>query len=267
MKRIKLWSITALYAFLLILAPGTSLAAEKTYTNSISMEFVLIPAGSFMWEEEVKESSNVFGEVERTKIPARKVTISKSFYLGKYEVTQEQWYTVMGNNPAKFLGRKNPVENVSWYDAQEFVRRLNAKEGHNRYRLPTEAEWEYAARAGTTGAYSFGDDEGSLGRYAWYEGNSGKKTHPVGQKQPNAWGLYDMHGNVEEWVQDWYGNYSSSSVTDPKGPSSGSDRVVRGGGWYNSAQLCRAAFRYGDSPDNRGSLGGSRGFRLALSPE
>jgi formylglycine-generating enzyme required for sulfatase activity len=131
---------------------GDSFAAEKNYTNSISMEFVLIPAGSFMWEEEVKESSNVFGEVVRTKTPARKETISKSFYLGKYEVTQEQWYAVMGNNHGNFRGRKNPAEQDSWYDAQEFIRRLNAKEVHKRYRLPTEAEWVYAARAGTAGA-------------------------------------------------------------------------------------------------------------------
>jgi formylglycine-generating enzyme required for sulfatase activity len=185
-------------------------------------------------------------------------------------VTQEQWTAVMGkgNNPSKFKGLSNPVEMVSWNDVQAFIQWLNAKEGHNRYRLPTEAEWEYAARAGTTGAYSFGDDEDSLGRYAWYWDNSGEKTHPVGQKQPNAWGLYDMHGNVWEWVQDWYGDYSSSSVTDPKGPSSGSfygpSRVFRGGGWGSSARFCRAACRLNNSPKLRDD---GLGFRLALSPE
>jgi formylglycine-generating enzyme required for sulfatase activity len=143
-----------------------------------------------------------------------------------------------------------------------FIQRLNAKEGHNRYRLPTEAEWEYAARAGTTGAYSFGDDADTLGRYAWYRDNSGGKTHPVGQKEPNAWGLYDMHGNVWEWVQDWYGRYSSSSVTDPVGPSSGSPRVYRGGGWGFVAEYCRSACRLYDAPDfSRNGLG----FRLTLS--
>ncbi|MDR1043800.1 MAG: formylglycine-generating enzyme family protein [Candidatus Adiutrix sp.] len=259
MERIKLWSLAALYACLLILAPGASLAAEKTYTNSLGMDFTLVPAGSFtMGADKDLENANY------NETPQHRVSISQPFYLGAYEVTQAQWTAVMGNNPSKFKGRSNPVEMVSWNDAQAFIQRLNAKEGHNRYRLPTEAEWEYAARAGTTSAYSFGDDEDSLGRYAWYWDNSDEKTHPVGQKQPNAWGLYDMHGNVDEWVQDWYGNYSSSSVTDPKGPSSGSDRVFRGGSWFCSAQGCRAALRFNFSPDYRVDF---IGFRLALSPE
>jgi formylglycine-generating enzyme required for sulfatase activity len=259
MKRIKLWSITALYAFLLILAPGASLAAEKTYTTSLGMDFTLVPAGSF-----TMGADKNFENADDDETPQHRVSISKPFYLGTYEVTQAQWTAVMGNNPSKFKGRSNPVEQVSWDDIRIFIQRLNQKEGHARYRLPTEAEWEYAARAGTTGAYSFGDDEDSLGRYAWYEGNSGEKTHPVGQKQPNAWGLYDMHGNVYEWVQDWYGNYSSSSVTDPKGPSSGSLRVYRGGGWRSPARYCRAALRGSNSPGRR-DVG--LGFRLALSPE
>ena len=154
---------------------------------------------------------------------------------------------------------------MSWNDAKEFVRRLNQKEGHNRYRLPTEAEWEYAARAGSTTAYSFGDDAGELGAYAWYDGNSGNKTHPVGQKRANPWGLHDMHGNVWEWVQDWYGKdyYRSSSDTDPRGPSSGESRVLRGGSWNFDAGLCRSAFRDSFRPDGRHE---SNGFRLALSP-
>jgi formylglycine-generating enzyme required for sulfatase activity len=143
---------------------------------------------------------------------------------------------------------------------------LNAREGHKRYRLPTEAEWEYAARAGSTSAYSFGDDAESLGRYAWYHGNSGSKMHPVGQKEPNAWVLYDMHGNVWEWVQDWYGEryYSNSPGSDPEGPPFGSHRVVRSGSWYFYAQICRSACRYNYSPVARH---GHFGFRLALSPE
>ena len=147
-------------------------------------------------------------------------------------MTQGQWQAVMGSNPSQFTGDPNrPVENVSWDDVQEFIRRLNAREGGATYRLPTEAEWEYAARAGTTTRWSFGDDASQLGRYAWHDGNAGGQTHPVGQLQPNPWGLYDMHGNVWEWVQDWYGKYASGTAVDPAGPSSGSYHVFRGGGW------------------------------------
>ncbi|MDR2301742.1 MAG: formylglycine-generating enzyme family protein [Deltaproteobacteria bacterium] len=215
-------------------------AAEKTYTNSIGMEFILITSGSF-----TMGADKNFEDAGDDETPQHRVTISKPFYLGKYEVTQAQWTAVMGNNPSNFKGRSNPVEQVSWHDAQEFIKRLNAKEGHNRYRLPTEAKWEYAARAGSTGAYSFGDDADDLGRYAWYEGNSGQKPHPVGQKEPNAWGLYDMPGNVWKWVRDWYGEryYSNSPGSDPTGPSSGSGRVTRGGAWNYTAWACRCASR------------------------
>jgi formylglycine-generating enzyme required for sulfatase activity len=243
-------------------ATGNAHAAEKTYTNSIGMEFVLIPAGSFSMGAD--KNFDPAGDDDET--PQHRVTISKPFYLGKYEVTQGQWTAVMGSNPSEFKGRSNPVEQVSWDDVQVFIQRLNRQEGHNRYRLPTEAEWEYAARAGTSSAYSFGDGADSLGRYAWYGNNSGVETHPVGQKQPNAWGLYDMHGNVWEWVQDWYGEryYSNASGTDPKGPSSGSIRVLRGGSWFDDAEYCRSAFRGSFTPDDRGN---DIGFRLALSPE
>ena len=158
------------------------------------------------------------------------------------------------------------MEQVSWDDAQDFIRRLNAKEGHNRYRLPTEAEWEYAARAGTSSAYSFGDDENELSRYACYTGNSLEATCPVGQRDPNTWGLYAVHGNVYEWVQDWYRQdyYANSPGTDPKGPSGGSLRVIRGGSWGNYAEYCRSASRDSTMPVNRS---GYVGFRLALSLE
>jgi formylglycine-generating enzyme required for sulfatase activity len=170
-------------------------------------------------------------------------------------------------DPSRHKGRHNPVEQVSWNDVQEFIRRLNEREGHARCRLPTEAEWEYACRAGTTGAYSFGDDADSLGRYAWYDGNFEGKTHPVGRKDANAWGFYDMHGNVWEWVQDWYGEryYPNSPGVDPRGPSSGSRRVLRGGSWVNSVWSCRAACRNVCTPDNRNDF--IVGFRLALSLE
>ena len=165
------------------------------------------------------------------------MTITKPFYLGKYEVTQEQWEAVMGSNPSNFKGPKNPVEQVSWDDCQEFLDKLNAKAGGQggKFVLPTEAQWEYACRAGSTGKFCFGDDEKQLGEYAWYDENSDSKTHPVGEKKPNAWGLYDMHGNVWEWCQDWYGAYGAEAVDDPSGPTTGSGRVFRGGGWNNAA--------------------------------
>ncbi|MDR2826266.1 MAG: formylglycine-generating enzyme family protein [Deltaproteobacteria bacterium] len=240
----------------------TAQAAEKTHTNSIGIEFVLIPSGSFTMGAD-KNFEAAYDE----ETPQHRVNISKAFYFGKYEVTQQQWTVVMGSNPSKFKGRSNPVEQVSWEDIQVFINRLNQKEGHKRYRLPTEAEWEYAARAGSSSTYSFGDDAGQLGRYAWYgESYDSGSTHPVGQKQPNPWGLYDMYGNVWEWVQDWYGEryYSNSASTDPKGPTSGSGRVKRGGSWRNDAKYCRSAFRNYYSPVSRFS---NDGFRLALSPE
>jgi formylglycine-generating enzyme required for sulfatase activity len=233
------------------------------------MEFVLIPAGSFTMGEDNNFSKFVFSLFGDAKdnTPRHRVTISKPFYLGKYEVTQAQWTVVMGDNPSAYKGRNNPVEKVCWDDVQIFIGHLNQLEEHSRYRLPTEAEWEYAARAGTTDAYSFGNDEDSLGRYAWYDGNSrAESPQSVGMKEPNAWGLYDMHGNVCEWVQDWYEEryYSHSPDSDPQGPRSGSARVVRGGDWGSSAMACRSAWRIYASPDNRDNIG--VGFRLALSP-
>ena len=233
-----------------------------TYTNGIGMEFVLIPAGSF--EMGCPSDSEACSDDEK---PRHRVTISQPFYLGKFEVTQPQWESVMTDtpNPSSFKGRDRPVENVSWEDVQKFIEKLNAKEGHNRYRLPTEAEWEYAARAGSTTAYSFGDDAGRLGHYAWYLSNAGTETYPVGQKQPNAWGLHDMHGNVWEWVQDWYdaNYYSAGAALDPLGPGAGEYRVLRGGSLYYDARECRSAYRGRNGPDVRSSNGG---FRLALSP-
>ena len=170
----------------------------------------------------------------------------------------------MGNNPSRFQGDPNcPVEQVSWQDAQDFIQKLNAREGGTPYRLPTEAEWEYAARAGTTTAYCFGDDVSQLRAYAWYRDNSDGRTHPVGQLQPNAWGLYDMHGNVWEWVQDWYGAYAAETAVDPQGPAAGSDRVVRGGSWGSYAAYCRSAYRYRADPANRGGYLGVRLLRTA----
>ncbi|MDR1311554.1 MAG: formylglycine-generating enzyme family protein [Burkholderiaceae bacterium] len=234
---------------------------DKTVTNSLDMEFVLIPAGEFMMG-----SADDDPDADKDEKPAHRVTISQPFYLGRYEVTQAQWEAVTGKNPSKFKGRSNPVGNVSWNDVQEFIERLNRKEGTKKYCLPTEAEWEYAARAGTTTQYSFGNDKGNLGQHAWYKDNSGHKTHPVGQKQPNPWGLYDMHGNVWEWVQDWYDEiyYAKSSASDPRGPSEGSNRVLRGSSWDYDARSLRSAFRSYYSPEDRNEC---YGFRLAFSPD
>ena len=171
----------------------------------------------------------------------------------------------MGANPSGFKGAKLPVERVSWDDCQEFIKRLNGKAemGNWKARLPTEAQWEYACRAGTTTEYSFGDSEAALGDYAWFGGNSESKTHEVGQKKPNAWGLYDMHGNVWEWCADWYGAYAADDAVDPTGPSSGSSRVLRGGSWYCSATYCRSACRRSRVPSGRRYY---VGLRLVVVP-
>ncbi|MFM7291384.1 MAG: formylglycine-generating enzyme family protein, partial [Planctomycetia bacterium] len=179
-----------------------------------------------------------------------------------------EWRRVMGNVPGNRKHDDLPVEQVSWDDAVEFCRKLSALPEERQmgrvYRLPTEAEWEYACRAGTTTQHMFGNEESGLGEYAWFGNNAGGQTHAVGQKKPNAWGLYDVHGNVWEWVNDWYGNYGSGAVADPQGPSSGaSDRVIRGGCWDNSAGLCRSALRLRLDPSRRDY---DLGFRLALSP-
>ena len=233
-------------------------ASENTYTNSIGMEFILVPSGSFMMgaDKKLEDASN-------DETPRHRVIISKAFYLGKFQVTQSQWVTVMGDNPSEFKGSSNPVENVSWDNVRSFVHKLNQMEGTDKYRLPTEAEWEYAARADTESTYFFGYEDRDLGRYAWYAGNSGEKTHPVGQKGANAWGLHDIHGNVWEWVQDWYDGdyYSQGRATDPQGPSSGKYRVMRGGCWYHNAGACRVAYRHYDWPDFRYY---NYGFRVLL---
>jgi formylglycine-generating enzyme required for sulfatase activity len=236
--------------------------ASKTLRNRIGMEFILIPAGEFQMGSNDKDASDDEEPAHGDEKPVHTVRITQPFYLGKYEVTQDQWQAVMGNNPSYFKGKANrPVDSVSWEDVQEFIRRLNSQEGGATYRLPTEAEWEYAARAGTTTRWSFGDDASHLGRYAWYNENADGETHPVGQLQPNPWGLYDMHGNVWEWVQDWYGEYASGTAVDPMGPSSGPNRVNRGGSFYYPARDCRSA--------GRGSFAhGTRyayfGFRLLM---
>ena len=243
--------------------------------NSIGMKLRLIPAGEFL----------MGGDSEG---PIHKVKFTKPFYIGIYQVTQREWKAVMGENPSEFKGDELPVERVSWGDCQKFIASLNRKERTLRYRLPTEAEWEYACRGGSTTKYCFGDDRKHLGEYAWYEHNSGveeyrtvkvglifkksvkektieeQKTQNVGQKKPNYLGLYDMHGNVWEWCEDWYGGnyYKNSPENEPKGSSSGSDRVYRGGSWASKASDCASDIRARNVPRY---ISASLGFRIVRS--
>lgn len=200
-------------------------------------------------------------DAESDEKPTHQVTLS-DYYIGETEVTQALWKAVMGRNPSNFSGTNLPVEMVSWDDCQIFITKLNQLTGKN-FRLPTEAEWEYAARGGQKSrGYKYAGSN-TLSDVAWYWDNSSSKTHPVKQKQANELGLYDMSGNVSEWCQDWYGKYGSAAQTNPIGPSSGSNRVFRGGSWFNSASYCRVAYRVSDSPGNRICY---LGFRVVLLP-
>ena len=240
-------------------AQGEKPAAKSPVKETLKMEFVDIPSGEFFMGS--PESDKV---KDNDETPQHKVIIENGFSLQKTEVTQGQWMAVMGSNPSYFneCGDDCPVENVSWDEGQEFIRRLNEKTGM-KYRLPTEAEWEYAARAGSTTRYPCGDDEGCLDDIAWYDANSGGKTHPVGQKQPNAWGLYDMSGNVWEWCRDWYASdyYKKSPVKNPEGPETGSARVFRGGCRGSNAGDCRSSYRFHHNPSYEDI---ALGFRLVL---
>ncbi len=240
-----------------VVLPGMPSGARKLVMN-------LIPSGKFKMGSPLDERGR---EVDEG--PQHEVTISKNLYIGIYEITQAQWRVVMGNNPAWFDDDFNkPVESVNWFDCQDFVDELNDKIGEGKFRLPTEAEWEYACRAETTSRFSFGDaleceDEGDnfcelMDEYMWWWGNVEWGSQPVGVKEANPWGLYDMHGNVLEWCQDWYGSYPSFAVTDPTGASSGSLRVLRGGKWGGHARNARSARRFAQDPENRFINGGLR---------
>ncbi|MEW6237514.1 MAG: SUMF1/EgtB/PvdO family nonheme iron enzyme [Candidatus Omnitrophota bacterium] len=220
------------------------------------LEMSLIPAGTFIMGSPSDETAR-----DADEGPQHQVTISKSFYMGKYEVTQAQWQVVMGNNPSNFKGLNLPVEKVSWFDCQTFLVKLNQL-GLGTFRLPTEAEWEYACRAVTVTAFYWGDDPSNtqISDYAWQASNSKTKTHEVGLKTPNVWGLYDMNGNVWEWCQDLYGRYRDESQIDPTGPTGGSFNVLRGGSWNDYAWTCRSAYRNNNIPSNRDNS--SFGFRI-----
>jgi formylglycine-generating enzyme required for sulfatase activity len=293
--RLMLMMVTAVFATGLSSTDELMAQSEKEITNSIGMKLVLIPKGTFQMGSPVSEEGHGPNEVQH------EVTLSKDFYLGVTEVIQAQYQKIIGENASYFQGDEvqgdssnHPVENVSWDDAVEFCNRLSdlpeEKKAGRVYRLPTEAEWEYACRAGSETAYSFGASSKSLGDYAWFGNNSGSKeldsdalwakvknnpqeyvdtllsagyaTHPVGEKKPNAWGLYDMHGNVFEWCSDWYGDYPKGAVSDPAGPRVGALRVRCGGGWGGEAASFRSASRRGSLPSDRGY---SIGFRVALS--
>ena len=223
--------------------------------NGINIEMVKVETGSFNMGA---TPETIYPDNDEK--PVHRVTLTNDYYIGKYEVTQALWQAVMGSNPSFFKGTDLPVETVSWNDCQDFISKLNAMTG-KRFRLPTEAEWEYAARGGKKSRGYLFSGSITLGDVAWYKENSGSKTHVVGTKQPNELGIYDMSGNVWEWCQDWKGSYSSSPQTNPTGAVSGSYRVCRGGSWLISAWYCRSSCRYNFTPDCHCS----RGLRLVLS--
>ncbi len=251
------------------------LGVPAVKTNSIGMQFVLIPPGEFDRGSTPQEVERLLQEAGDeyatdayigqlpTEAPQHRVRITRPFFLAAHETTQAEYERVMGTNPSRSQGDpQQPVAHVSWHDAMEFCRELSERE-KRKYRLPTEAQWEYACRAGTTTRWHFGDDARQLSEYAWFKGHAGGRTHPVGRKKPNAWGLYDMHGNVREWCADWFDEayYANSPKDDPPGPGTGPYTVIRGGDWYRTAGYCRSAFR---AKRERSAREGSIGFRLVL---
>ncbi|NER83830.1 MAG: formylglycine-generating enzyme family protein [Leptolyngbya sp. SIO1D8] len=251
---------------LLLLVSHHLFSQEKSIVlpGEVPMEFVYIPSGKFLMGSTTEEL-----ERHNDEGPVREVVITKGFYLSKYEVTQEQWLAVMDNNPSVMNDTKNwkqhPVDNVSWNDCNAFILKINTL-GLGTLRMPTEAEWEYACRAGTTSRYYWGKDSSDyhVHDYAWAFSKAEGVSHPVGLKKPNNWGLYDMSGNVWEWCSDWRGPYDTDQLTDPTGPRDGQKKVYRGGSWFNKPATLRSANRNGHEPDMRGT---NAGLRLVLQAE
>ena len=230
-----------------------------SYTdNDTGIEFMLLEAGNFTMGSPENEEGR-----DKDEGPQHTVYID-SFYISKYEITQSQWKEIMNKNPSHFKGNPLlPVENVSWNDVQEFIKRLNKKTGLH-YRLPTEAEWEYTCRAGTQTAFFSGKEEKFLSEYAWFNNNSAGETHPVGTRMPNQWGIYDMHGNVSEWVEDGVRGYLSRTEYNPKGSPSSVKAIHRGGSWLYPAKLCRSANRMINDKDFATHI---VGFRIAIDKD
>lgn len=226
--------------------------AEKVFSaNSVTFKMIKVVAGTF----QMGSSSG-----NNNEKPVHQVTLTNDYYIGETEVTQELWQAVMGSNPSNFKGNKLPVENVTWNDCQTFIAKLNELTGMN-FRLPTEAEWEFAARGGNVSQGYIYSGSNTIDDVAWYAPNSSKKTHEVATKTPNELGIYDMSGNVWEWCQDWYGDYSNEAQTNPTGPASGSSRLCRGGSWYDNYGKCRSAYRDGYMPSQTYT---NLGLRLAF---
>ena len=230
---------------------------DKTFTvRGVTFKMIYVEGGTFTMGATPEQGEDAYGDEK----PAHEVTLS-DYYIGETVVTQALWKAVMGNNPSRFKGENLPVEWISWHDCKEFISKLNALTGKN-FRMPTEAEWEYAARGGSKSrGYKYSGSD-NIGDVAWYDDNSGDETHPVGTKCPNELGLYDMSGNVWEWCSDWFGDYSSSAQNNPKGPDSGTGRVRRGGSWGSVAWSCHCSSREIRGPGNRNCL---LGLRLCLS--
>ena len=225
--------------------------------NGVIFDMMYVEGGTFDMGATTEQGS----DAESDEKPVHSVTLD-GYYIGKCEVTQELWEAVMGSNPSHFKGAQNPVERVSWNDCQNFIKKLNSLTGRT-FRLPTEAEWEYAARGGNKSLHYKYSGSDNIDEVAWYNNNSGRSTHAVGTKSPNELGIYDMSGNVWEWCSDWYGGYSAGAQTNPQGPSSGSYRVLRGGSWINYAGNCRVSIRSYDDPGNSNI---NFGLRLILVP-
>jgi len=251
-------------------APATGQRFYRARVFGAPTNLVFIPPGTFMMGSPSNEVDRELppGRVEG---PQTAVTISKGFWMGKYPVTGEEFLAVMGYNPTSPGDTNRPVDMVTWFNATNYCGQLTQNERaagristNSVYRLPTEAEWEYACRAWTSTRFSYGDDPGytNLTQYAWFDVNSGSTSHPVGQKLPNPWGLYDMHGNVVEWCQDWYGPYPGGIALDPQGPATGLTRMNRGGLWLRPANYCRSAWRRDVPPD---FMSDGVGFRVVLA--